>query len=74
MDWFKTNVIGRVADTASSVKNMVISRLPAVKPLVSESTTQKANVMLGGRREKRGYTCTGGRMRKSRRTRTRRRR
>lgn len=74
MEWLKANVIGPVANTASSVKNMVVSKLPAVKPLVSEETTQKANVMLGGRREKRGYTCTGGRMRKSRKTRSRRRR
>ena len=72
MDWLRTNVIGPVADTASSVKNRVVGMLPATKPLVSEETTQKATGMLGGRRERRGYTCTGARMRKSRKTRRRR--
>jgi hypothetical protein len=74
MNWLRANIIDPVANTASSVKNMVVSRVPAVRPLVSEETTQKANVMLGGRREKRGYTCTGARMRRCRKTRTRRRR
>lgn len=72
MDWVRNNLINPIGNAASSVKNTVVGMVPAAKPLVSEETTEKVNVMLGGRREKRGYTCTGARMRKSRKTRRRR--
>jgi hypothetical protein len=69
MDWFKQ----KVAETASYVKNKVTQAAPGMAPVLSSAPITSAAVKMGGARERKGYTCTGSKVRKCKKTRRRRR-
>jgi hypothetical protein len=68
MDWFKQ----KVADTATYVKNKVTQVAPGMAPVLSSGLVNNTAVKMGGVRERKGYTCTGSKMRKCKKTRRRR--
>jgi hypothetical protein len=70
MDWFKQ----KIADTASYVKNKVTQAAPGMAPVLSSAPINNAAVKMGGVRDKKGYTCTGSKMRKCKKSRRTRRR
>jgi len=69
MDWLKQ----QIADTTTYVKNKVTQAAPGMAPVLSSGLVNNTAVKMGGVRERKGYTCTGSKMRKCKKTRRRRR-
>jgi hypothetical protein len=71
MDWF-SGIQQRIADGASYLKNKVTGSVPGTAPLLNSNSVNGAVKHFGGVRERKGYTCTGSKIRKCRKTRRRR--
>jgi hypothetical protein len=70
--WWQT-LTDPIANLANSAKAAVTTAMPgpakALEPVISTGGANRLAVAMGGTRERKGYTCTGARMRKCVKTR-----